>query len=327
MKWSKTLALMMLAVFVLSIVPFVLAETEGSEVRIQNKEMKEKILEKGQEIKAKAEEIRDNKGEFFKERIEKAKESYEAKKQELEAVKDKVNACHGENKNVTECQDKKSELKRGVQQHLLSTIELIDSSYERIKERVTSSNTLSEEQKQQALDKIAQLQEQLSAQKIKVESLAENGTNTELKEAIKELKSLWQDTKKIQNRVIAQLTNSKLDEIVKKQEEYYNALQLRINSLSSKGIEVSELQSLAEQFQQQTNVLKEDKSTAESAWNTVVDKTDLDLAKESNQKVKEDLEKSRELLKQFLDKYRELNRPVREHNLSEVENTTAEASA
>ncbi len=308
----KVLALMILTVFMLSIVPLALAENEdkqSGEKQGVGKDLKDKLEQKKAEIKEKTQEIRENRMEWVKEKSDKIKEMYEFKKQELEQLKEKQSACGGKDKkNTTDCQDKKLELKKGVKQHLLKTIDLIDDSYLRMTQKISASTGLTAEQKQTLLDQVTALEEKLTEQKAKVEAMADNATNVEFKEAIKELKNAWQDTRKMQHRLMASLINARMENIVEKHDEFYNAMNARIAALEQKGVDTTELEALAEKFKQQTEQLKADQTAAEDAWIAAIDKDKLDAAKEATEKVKEDLKQTRETLREFLEKFRELNK-------------------
>ncbi|MBI4983630.1 hypothetical protein HZC32_03225 [Candidatus Woesearchaeota archaeon] len=321
----KLIAVVVLVIFALSVLPMALAEDttpgEGKEkTKEQKQELTEKLLEKKKELISTLEEKRQNQYEFFKEKIEVAKKRYEFQKQELETANEKSQACKREGKNSTECQEKKLELKRGVKQHLLKTVELIDSSLQRIIERVENSNVLAEEQQKEVLASLQTQEERLTAQKLKVETLVDTATNDELRVAIKELKDTWREVRKVQQRIIVQLINSKLDVLVSKHDEYYSAMEMRIDYLNKKGVDVTGLTALADQFKQQVDQLKADLKAAEDAWAYAKDREDLSEVHDAQQKVREDLEATRETLKEFLQKYRELAKnlkmPAGDRNLS-----------
>ncbi|MFA6461076.1 MAG: hypothetical protein WCV90_02325 [Candidatus Woesearchaeota archaeon] len=339
---GKIMALLILAIFIVSVVPLAWAEdnsTEDTPEQVSEvedgsvedvtkeatkerkefgKELKQKFEEKKVEIKEKAEEIRANHEEWIKEKSDKIKEQYESKKKELEQLKEKRSACGGEGKNnSTDCEDKKLELKKGVKQHLINTLNLIDDSYARMIQKVNQSTGLTEDEKQTLLTQVASLEENLLVQKAKVEAMADNSTNAEFKDAIKELKKVWQDTQKAQHRLMASLISSRMDSIAEKHNEFQTSLDAKIEQLKQKGVDTTELETLAEKFKQQTEQLNLDRVAAEEAWVAAINKDSLEQSKEATGKVKEDLKQTQQTLREFLEKFRELNRTA---NRKVVEN-------
>jgi len=320
----KVLALMIMAVFTISIVPLALAQGREGNGSQQEKGMGEQFKEKKQEIKQQMQELRENRMGWLKEKGDQLREMYEFKKQELEGLKEKAATCKANNN--TECKSKKLELKKGVQQHLVNTENLIQNSYERMIEKINESTGLSEEQKQTLLQEVADLEAKLNEQKVKLDAMSENSTNQEFKDAIKELKSTWQDTKKMEHRLMASLINSRMDNIAEKHQEFQTTLDGKIAQLKNKGVDTTELENIAAKFKQQTEQLNTDRKAAEAAWVAAADKDNLDAAKKATEKVKQDLEQTRDTLRQFLDKFRELNREAN-HPVSEDNSTnTTEAS-
>lgn len=350
---GKIMALLILTIFIISVVPLAWAEdnsaedtseqvSEGEDGTVEEpekltekvtkerkelgKELKQKFEEKRVEIKQKAEEIRANHGEWIKEKSEKIKEQYESKKKELEQLKEKRSTCGGEGKkNSTDCEDKKLELKKGVKQHLINTFDLIDNSYARMLQKVNQSTGLTEEEKQSLLTQVASLEENLLAQKAKVEAMADNSTNEEYKEAIKELKNVWQDTQKMQHRLMASLISSRMANIAEKHNEFQTTLDAKIEQLKQKGVDTTELETLAEKFKQQTEQLNLDRVATEDAWVAAINKEELSASKEATAKVKEDLKQTQQTLREFLEKFRELNREANHQAREEFNQTATEA--
>lgn len=318
---------MVMAIFSLSIVPLALAEGGDGTGPSEDKGMKEKFKEQKEKIEEQAKEMRENRMEWLKEKGDKIKEEYESKKGELEGLKEKSQICKAEEKltSGTACQSKKLELKKGVQQHLVKTIELIENSYERMIEKIGESTGLSEEQKQTLLTQVSVLEATLTAQKEKLQAMSENSTNQEYKDAIKELKKMWQETSQMQHRLMADLVNSRMDNIAEKHEEFQTTLESKIAQLSAKGVDTTELEALAEKFKQETDQLNADREAAKAAWVSAADKDNLETAKEATEKVKEDLKQTRDTLREFLEKFRELNRESNRQGVEDSNETTIEA--
>jgi alpha-N-acetylglucosamine transferase len=127
---------------------------------------------------------------------------------------------------------------------------------------------------------------------------------------VKELKDTWNDVRNMERRAVTQMINSKLGNMVEKHDEYYNAMTARIASLEQKGVDTSELKSLAEEFKKVVDQMKVDQAAADQLWVEAKDNDLIDQAKEAQQKVREDMGESKDLLKEFMMKYRELAKPI-----------------
>ena len=237
-----------------------------------------------------------------KQRYLEAKAQYlETRKQYLEGKSDllKLKEKARCNDDSTDCQEKKSELKRGVKQHLLKTNELIARSLEKLTNRVEESKALTEEERTNALAAIAELEERLTAEQERVNSLAANATNEELRTAIPALKSVWQEVRKEQHTVVSLLISSKLEEVVEKQEKYAEHMQSKIDELAARDIVVTELQALQDQFETQVAELEQDLAEFRAGTTTWTG-------------VREDLHTAKQTLREFLAKYKELKSDTEE---------------
>lgn len=339
MKKLVTVAVMML--FILSIVPAVFAEdnsvdvngdvNEGAEVNtgsadvdvaagvgvvagVSAKEKKGMMKEKVKELKEKNKELKEQAKEF-KEKIK------EERKEDREELRTERGKYHEEKKNLLEmhaqarscdkktddCKAKKTEVKKGVKQHLVNTVDLIDNSLARLKERVTESKVISDADKQSALSQIDELEKKLTAQKDKVVALGDNVTNEELRNAVKELKGMWEEVRKLQQRIIADLVSSQLTHLAEKHKEYGNSLEARIAELQAKGTDVTELQKLLVQFKDEQAQLDKDQAILKEKWTQVHEGKDAQGVWHDAQKdVRDDMHKTQETLREFLAQYREL---------------------
>ncbi|HIG92643.1 MAG: hypothetical protein QT02_C0006G0012 [archaeon GW2011_AR9] len=228
-----------------------------------------------------------------------------------------------------ECHKKKDDLKRGVKQHLLKTVELIDDSLERLTNRVEASMVLSDDDKAQALASLVELEASLTIQKEQVQALAENATNEELRKAIQDLKHTWQDVQKEQRRIISGLIHHQLENVVEKHAEYGNAMKMRIDELTAKGVDTTELKALYDNFLQQLETLKEKEASAREKWlQAKTDSSKLEEWKEAQQEVREELAKAKEILREFMTKFRELKgTSVEAETSTEAETPAPEAGS
>lgn len=347
------IALAMMLVFILSVVPFVAAdengksgdgsdvkevdakevkaEREGKQDKDVRKELKlesagkedrpkaEKnstVLEVKEKLKEKIDAARDERKEG-REKYKEARDEYKENKDELKDLKEKSRDCKNDS---ADCKEKQVNYKKGIKQHLLHTVDVIRRSLEQLQERVTESKVLSEEDKTNALQTIADLEKNLTVEQDKVNALVENATAADLRKAIQDLKHLWQDVRKEQRQIIASLTSSKQDNIIEKHGEFTNGMEARIAELKEKGINVSALEQILAKFKEQTAQMKADQEKARSILKDVRGgRDDVDTWHDAQEVVREDLKKTRETLREFLAKYKELKGTLKGGNVTSEE--------
>lgn len=291
---------------------------EGKEkTRVKSKlkvERRGKAVERAREevelVKARLKQLRQD---YYaaKERYQETRERYQEERSDLLELKEDIKKCDAE--DGEKCKSRKDTLKRGVKQHLLKTIELMERSLDRLTSRVQDQPTLIEEEKEKALSLIAEAEVGLTAKRGEVEALAENATAEQLRSAIKDLKKTWQDVRKVQKRIIASLISAKMDVLVEKHDEYANAMQLRIDELEKTGADVSELKALLFEFQQSVVQLKEDHVVVDELWIELGRGRDvLDQWHEAQIRVREDLHETRSILARFLTKYKGMKKELKE---------------
>lgn len=288
-KIQKMIAVALLMMFVISMVPLVAAERNDDkaakkEVRVENKVKAENSAEKREvrseervrsvnsdsedddaseattsKNKERVQKVRQNLEEVkaqykeAKERYSQAKELYETEKAKFKETKEKAKRCLSDSED---CKVKKTELKKGVAQHLLKTNDLIARSLEKLTDRVQNSNALTEEQKAEALASIEELETTLAAEKDRVNALAVNATNAELREAIQNLKHVWQDVRKEQRKIVSLLISAKLENMSEKLAQYSTSMQQSIDQLKAAGKDTTELEALYADFAGKVEALK-----------------------------------------------------------------------
>src|SRR3989344_3099539 len=256
-KMKTIVGIIILALFIVSIIPLALAE-EGRDngndrKKLNDDENKSKVKEQREAMKARLEASKENieqvreRVKQTKEKYQEARERYQEQKENLKQLRDRVKKCK-ETDESGECVTVRQGVNKGAKNHLLRTSDLIEKSLERLQERVTSSSVLTAEEKQSALDAINKLEEEVTAEKERVTALAENASAEELRAAVKNLKKTWQDVSKAQKRIIAMLTSSKLDNLVEKHEDYITGMQKRVDALREKSVDVTQLDAILVQF-------------------------------------------------------------------------------
>ncbi len=363
----KCATVLVLALFILSIVPMAFADKREKEENMFSKEgnskevkfeeaneqmkeqreaMKERFKEQREFTKEQIEQLRERM-QMAKEKYEMAREEYKEQKDELKDLREQFKKCDKEeddnddDENETETNDTqmgtnqtsdcvkiKKNVNRGVRNHLEKTIELIDNSLARLTQHVNSSTVLSEEDKQSALASINKLEEQVTAEKEKVLAMGDDVSKEDLKAAVKELKQLWQDVSKLQKRIVAMLTSSKLENLVQKHQDIADSMQKRIDDAKAKGLDTAELESILAKFKTAVAKLEEDQKTARNFWQQTEDvsKENMEKWHDALEVVKDDLKETKNLLHDFMENYRELiksSNPEQEGN-NDKDNATEE---
>ena len=242
----------------------------------QYQEMRELTKQKMNDLKEQYQQAKESYG--------KLKEQYQEKRQLLVEANERVKVC--QNAESEDCLQAKTELKNGVKQHLLNTNDLIDNSLERLRNRIEASTSLTEEEVSTTTASLEALEEKLTVERENVAALqAEGATNAELKDAIKNLKSVWQEVRTEQRSVISNLVSSKMVALEAKAAGYSEQLDEKIAELSAAGEDVAELERLRATYQEKVAAMEQHREN-------------LDDAKES-------LNEVRESLRQFMLKYNE----------------------
>jgi hypothetical protein len=310
-KMKKIIALFVLAFFILSIMPAALAEEDfDKEAAPNGKGPKPALIAAKEKVgiaKDKVVQARER-FELAKEKHQLAKERYQEQKEKVLKIKEEAEDCQKEDVEV--CKKAKQGLRVGVKNHLVKTSDLIIRSLEKLTNQVEDSKTLTAEEKEEALVKIAELEEELTAKKDEIESLGDDLTAEELREQIKALKEIWNQVRKEQRWQVTQLINNKMGNLADKHEEFYNAMTVRISTLEEKGYteaELAEVKAIAEEFREAMESLKADQEAAEEAWaNAKSSPEALEEAKEKQKIVREDMKETKEMLREFVKAFNEV---------------------
>ena len=265
----------------------------------------EKRSEKAVEnIERVQEKIKEKKEKFMKaqEKYDEKMKQFQDKKEQLAGLEKKAQ-CKEDNQA---CQEKKLALKKGVQERLVHTIELIDSSLEKLLSKVEDSQTLTEQEKQETISRIKDLEMQLTAKKEKILALGNGVSGPELKAQIKELKKLWQDVQKEQRHILTSLISHQQENVVDIYALYGTKMEAQINLLAKQGADVAKLNEILATFREKVAQLKVASESARTAWETAKSQGTPEAMKEARtvQKKFQEMSKAtkvvlRELLSEF----------------------------
>lgn len=234
------------------------------------------------------------------------KEKYQTDKEELQSLKMQLRDCK-EAINASGCQLKKLELKKGVQIHLVKTITLIEKSFARLTHRVETSKVLTEEEKTEALAKIAELEQQLTVKEQEIKALdAAALTNTEMQKEVKELKALWNDVRTTQRRIITELINSRHQKMVEMYSRFVDRVDTQIQKLqaqSSKAEDVAKLNELLVALKAKVAEVQSAHTAARQSWlNAKTEHTAeaIDAAHQVQEQVRAKMKEAKAALRELL---------------------------
>lgn len=230
----------------------------------------------------------------IKEKHQEAWNDYKQKRNDLIQANREARGC------TDDCEEKKYELKRGVRIHLVKTTDVIERSLEKLTNRVVASKTLTDEEKEDALTRIAELEDRLTSEKEKVETLAEDASSDDLRNAIQELKKIWQDIRKEQRRIIASLTASKLDVLTDKHDNFLEVMEKKISVMQEKGIDTTELEELQRKFEAQKAEVEASNAEAQKAWEEAKSSGSMEEFRLAQEYAREEMKESKDILREFM---------------------------
>jgi hypothetical protein len=300
----KMAALLMLAVFVLSIVPMVVADSddtmeEGDAVRERHKGiMKEQVKEK-------VSKLRESRERFMvaKEKHLEVKEKYREHRAKFLELKGIVTACEDE-----ECRVKaKSALAVGAKTQVERVVEVLDKSLDKLNRLIEGSEKLSEEDKAQGIESVESYKARLSEINEKV---AGEITREELREVIKELKDLRKEVNELKRELVSHLTVFKVEKIAINLENIADSMKKRIQVQVDKGNDVTELETILEEFRNDIVHVKNAKELANEKFEEAKasgDREKYSEVREARSDAKVALQEAKSKLREFIAVFKELN--------------------
>ncbi len=253
---------------------------EQTRERIQ--ELKGDFKEKAQERRAEfRERLSDN--EFpplkrAKATLEKARERYQdAKENYLQArnkyrehrgdfleAKESYQECKGDDSE--ECQAMREELKDKAKPHLENVADLILKELERLKEKVQSSEDLTEEEIADITADIDAKIEEIQAAKDTIETLGEDASREDINEAAKTIRNAWQKAKIALEKHAARAVNARLGNLVHRTEKLEERLYKARDKLDEKGLDISALDDKLGEFSSELDTAADLYRQAKDLW-------------------------------------------------------------
>lgn len=284
---KKIFSLFIIAIFLVSVVPFAIA-AEGKGLN----------EERGLGIKEKVGKAR---GLFLE-----AKEKFAVKVRELKEVKAKWKGCQ----ESEDCEKQKKEFRKHSGEYLERLSDKTLKILERIKEKVVNSSVEGDfkvdllERVENAITSVEEIQEKFAV-------MSEEPTKEEVKGLAIELREILKGVRPLIKISSGKVMQSKLGNIVAKISNLEEKFEKQISELKAKGIDVSEMEDLLNKLIELNNVAGEShKLVRENFFKafeaTGDEKTELiDEAHKNQKEMKEHLKVAKDYLKKLVHLIRE----------------------
>jgi phage gp36-like protein len=343
--WKKFSALFVLSVFLLSMVPLAFAEdteeTNETEVVAEETETavesdtstaseaatedveptpRGKLKERRQEIKAKIVEAKAQVVAARQHYVE-VKQTYLSERQKFLEARQEYLDC--DDLTTEECKAKRDELKGKARPYLLNIADLVLGELDRIKEKVQSSEELSDEEKSEITSDLDARIEEVTEAKSVIENLDNESTREDVNAAAKTIREAWRNTRVSLKKDTGRLVNAKLGNIIEKTESLEAKLTKVRDRLEEKGADVSVLDEKLDDFSAKIDSARENYEAAVQAFKDAHTVQEVnDAVKEVHQYItdaKAALKDARDFLREAVNEIKRLNKGSLEVEAEEEE--------
>ena len=362
---NKTGALIVIAIFLLSMVPLVFAqEAADTKVRFHalepaesqqapqqirqefresvrdtvrdSKDNKTLLATAGKDarneiknnVRERVTEVLEQKGPVAKQRIDLARERYNTAKGHYESArerylnqKDRFNnakesyaSCKG---NASEdCNEKRTDVKSLAKPHLLNAADLVITELERVKAKIESSETISEDEIAEMISDIEDKISEIQSAKETIESIDETSTNEEINEASRNIRASWEYSKMVLKKNLARMANAQLGNIIHRTEVLEKRLYDTRDRLEAQGRDVSIMDAMLDEFSQDLDRASEKYLEAKSIWSRANTPGEVDQAARQAQEL---LKEATAALNDARDSLRDVVRSIKQANDGNLE--------
>jgi tetratricopeptide (TPR) repeat protein len=289
----------------------VTSETETSEDEYTgtNATLRERFKAKRVEIKEKVVQARE-KVKDARQHYADVRQKYLGERQKFIQKRQEYLDCQDMTKE--ECKAKREELKGGTKPYLLNVADLVLGELDRIKEKVQSSEDLSEEEMSDIVADLDASITEVTDAKAVIENLDNESTKEEINAAAKIIRDAWKDTKVYLKKNTGRLVNVKLGNIIEKTETIEAKLTKVRDKLEEKGADVSVLDEKLADFSAKIDSARENYEKATEMFKeakTIQDVNDaVQQAHQYMQDAKEALKEARDILREVVREIKSLNR-------------------
>lgn len=239
-----------------------------------------------------------------------AKEKYLDHKATFLRAKESYKEC--KDSDSDDCQERREKIKSAAQPHLLNAADLVLKELERVKAKVEASEDLSEEEIAEIVADLDEKIQEVEDAKEVIENLDEESTKEDINEAAKTIREAWKHTKVALKKHVGRLANARLGNIILRVEILEKKLYKTRDRLEEKGADVSELDSMMDEFSAHLDTAADKYNEARVIWSDANTPGEVDdAAKEIHElltEAKEALKQARDMLRDVVKEIKDLNR-------------------
>ncbi|MBD3361400.1 hypothetical protein GF358_01260 [Candidatus Woesearchaeota archaeon] len=334
---KKILSLLVMAIFLISLVPAALAAGNGNgnsaeptkyQVGGEREEFISQAEQKRQELKEKRvkaitgrtrervevatkrmgllRKFQENKQDLRQvvqkavQRREQAIENYKKSRQKIEQMKNKLQQCKGKTK--IDCTEARKQARKHSQDFLFNAADRALALVEKTRERIENSD-MSEEDKADALADLEERAAEIASARETIDAIGENPSKDEIKEATKVLRESWTKANKEIKQKAAKNAAGKIGGTLVKIERLNAKLERTVEQLKSRGLDTTPIETMMQQFENKIQEAKDKHAEAEQKFSQGKANEAAQKIREAHSKVKE----AHMLLKDVVRKIRKAN--------------------
>ncbi len=306
---KKLISILIISLFLVSILPIAFANgrerIEKNVVEGVAKELKEENRVLKRENKIAKEGIRKE----FKEKIEDLRNATKESRDELRNSRKELSDCR---QNKTDnCRNLNIAVRQNYKVYLSNEADRVLALIDRAIAKVDNS-TLSEEQKANLNDLLANNKDVVDAVKVKLVALEDNASKEDYKSISMELKKAWTNSNKALKYGGSILLGNRYGFVIKKAEHLQTRLNKVLDKFRSQGNDVSTLSASVEEFNSYIELAKKDVDQAKELLKSVVvdgsvkeEKSELQQARDLYKKAQDELRQAHNILKEIVKNIKE----------------------
>lgn len=245
-----------------------------------------------------------------KDRYKELKDSYLDERATFIAAKKAFVDC--KSANETDCNSETGGINTATRHFLINAADLILGELERVKEKVSASEQLSDEEKADILADIEERIDEVTSAKATVESMDTDTPRENLNEAGKTIREAWKTAKIAMKKHLGALANARLGNIIQRSEQLVEKLQGVSDKLAEKGNDVSTLNVKIDAFNAKIDEADAAYEEAKSIYAEAKGDENFDSAvKEAHAKITEaskSLKEARTMLRDAVKEIKALNK-------------------
>jgi len=309
---KKILSLVLGIILILSVVSFADDSSSGKSGDDRTLDDRERLDKRNnefsefrEELNARKEAKRDvkeakNELERVKVAYKNVKENYQSKKMELLQSRNKYRDCLNSEEEQCRLMVKKTNMI--TKEHLINSLDLIIKNLEQMKSNMQLSADLTHEEISEITNVIDEQIKKMQDARLKLETIDENTSRDEIREAASNIRQLWQEVKVHHNKIKLRHLGARLRTLIVKAEIVGERAREKASAMN-----LEKLNSLIENYEDELEKAKEQYSLGKEAWEKMLVPTQADEStresqrylKEANNHLKNAREKLRGIIQEF----------------------------